>query len=142
MSRFICFLDGKFFEFSTVTETPVTTLMSEDEFVTYYHQQYGEMAADMPGPMGMFGRMDRAKQQGTSDLDDDRDVEAWLKASTRNYYAKGNPSGQTKWPGLEAFKAEWFDDAGSTEEVYVLTDRLRGAQDLEGRVQKRIEDAK
>ncbi len=61
MPRYICHLDGKFFEWSTVVEAPVTIAVTRDQFTEYYQQEYGRAnMGDLPD------RMDRAEKTSCS----------------------------------------------------------------------------
>lgn len=44
MPRYICHHDGKFFEWSTVVDAPVTHAMTREEFEEHYRFQYGQSA--------------------------------------------------------------------------------------------------
>lgn len=67
MGRFICHLDGKFFEWSTVVDAPVTYLMEEAEFLAYQRNEYGDRYADSE----LDTRMERARVKGTSSMLDE-----------------------------------------------------------------------
>jgi hypothetical protein len=135
MGRFVCHLDGKFFEFSTVVDAPVTDLMSEEEFIDYYTRLYGEMAAESDHRDGMRARMQRARENGTSSMlpgDNDGGIEEFLKSNMFAHYGTYNEDTDDhvidKWPGLEGFKREWFSD--SDEPVVQLKDLDREGHDV------------
>lgn len=44
MPRYICHHDGKFFEWSTVVDAPVTHAMTREDFEEHYRFQYGREA--------------------------------------------------------------------------------------------------
>lgn len=61
MPRYICKINNKYFEWSTVVDAIVTDLMTLDEFKEYYQQQYGkEGMRDLPD------RLERVESKGTS----------------------------------------------------------------------------
>lgn len=61
MPRYICYYDGKFFEWSTVVDAPLTEAMCATEFREYYAFQYGQQSLD-----GLEQRMKRAIETGSS----------------------------------------------------------------------------
>ena len=62
MSRYICHHDGKFFEWCTIVDAPVTSAMTRQEFEEYYRDEYGRRAmSDLPR------RIERAIEKGTSE---------------------------------------------------------------------------
>lgn len=127
--RFICHHDGKFFEFSSIVESPVTTLMSREEFENHYCRMYGEISRDDPGALGMKDRMDRAERNGVSDLDwmpENGGLEPWLRMMTLNHYNEVNPNGQHEFPGLEGFLKEWFGHDDGEGDIVQLEDMARG----------------
>jgi hypothetical protein len=67
MGRFICHLDGKFFEWSTVVDAPVAYLMEEAEFVAYQQADHDKHYVENELP----ARMARARSKGTSSMLDD-----------------------------------------------------------------------
>lgn len=128
-------LDNKYFEFSSVVEAPVTGLMTEEEFVEHYTRMYGELQANDPSENGMRARMERARLYGTSSLvgGPNKDgIEEWLKGETLNTYGdydeeleeKTGDGYVSKWPGLEAFKQEWFGEDDDSDEVVGLRDKV------------------
>jgi hypothetical protein len=118
MPRYVCSLDGKFFEFSTVVEAPVTGLMDEAEFREYYAGVYGELKAANPGAEGLDARIDRARAFGTSSLmrRPGDTFEQWLEGNTRNTYPLG-------FPGLVKWKADSFVADDSHDPVETLRER-------------------
>lgn len=61
MPRFICKLEGLYFEWSTIVDAPVTRGMTLDEFRAYYRDEYGR------GDMELLGeRLARVEATGTS----------------------------------------------------------------------------
>lgn len=60
MGRYILKLDDKYCEWSTVTDSPRTNLMSLEKFRKYYRDEYG---AD--GMSQLQQRMDRVEKTGT-----------------------------------------------------------------------------
>ncbi len=61
MPRYICKLDGLYFEWSTVVDAPVTHGMTLDEFTAYYKQEYGRSGAPQ-----LAERLVRVEEKGTS----------------------------------------------------------------------------
>lgn len=118
MPRYVCCLDNKFFEFSTVVEAPVTSLMCEAEFREYYERIHGELRTNQPGAEGLDARMDRARKYGTSSLmrAPNQTFEDWLEGQTLNTYPRGFP-GLAKWQELN------FVDDDSAEPVDSLRER-------------------
>lgn len=117
MPRYVCCLDGKYFEFSSVVEAPVTGLMDEAEFREHYTRLYGEMKANDPGAEGLEARMLRARIYGTSSLMlDGRTFEQWLEGQTLNTYRRG-------FPGLAKWKVDNFVDDDSSEPIESLRER-------------------
>lgn len=129
MPRFVCHHDGKFFEFSTVVESPVSALMTREEFENYYTRTYGELERDNLGALGMKDRMARAEANGVSDLDwfpAHGGLEPWLRSQTLNYFTKGNPNKVTKFPGLQGFMDYWFGHDDGEGDIVQLEDMNRG----------------
>lgn len=61
MGKFIMHHEGRFFEWSTVSDAPATDPMGAQAFVDYYRTQYG-----VSGLSGLETRMQRAIDKGTS----------------------------------------------------------------------------
>ena len=61
MPRYICHYGGKFFEWSTVIDAPLTEEMSAAEFRKYYAFQYGQRSLN-----DIEQRMKRAVETGSS----------------------------------------------------------------------------
>lgn len=61
MGKFIAKIDGKYLEWSTVVDAPVTYGMTLEEFEDYYRQQYGEQ-----GMRGLPDRLARVETKGSS----------------------------------------------------------------------------
>lgn len=61
MGTLICHLDGMFFEWTTMSDAPVTYGLSREEFEAYYRDEYGRS-----GMEGLPRRIERAIQFGTS----------------------------------------------------------------------------
>lgn len=118
MPRYVCSLDGKFFEFSTAMEAPVTGLMNEAEFRDYYVGVYGELKTNDPGAEGLDARIDRARAFGTSSLmlRPGDSLEQWLEVNTRTTYPLG-------FPGIVKWKADSFVDGDSSGPVDTLRER-------------------
>ena len=121
MGRIICYMDGRFFEFSTVAEGAVTSLMSEEEFIEYSDQMYGETYRTFELP----ARMERAKERGNSDMVGAYPtLEEFLKMNTLNSTNQCRCVGDDgellddledckvdHWPGLHAWAVEtWGQD--------------------------------
>jgi hypothetical protein len=64
MGRMIAKFGGKYCEWSTVVDAPVTYLMEKDDFVDYIRQEYGKT-----GLVELPQRMERVELNGTSSLD-------------------------------------------------------------------------
>ena len=64
MPTFIVKLAGKYLEWSTIVDAPVTNGMTLDEFREYYREWYGRAA--LPG---LDERLARVEQTGTSNRD-------------------------------------------------------------------------
>lgn len=63
MPRYICKIEDKYFEWSTIVDAPVTYGMTLEEFTQYYREEYGEQGMrDLPE------RMERVEAKGTSAL--------------------------------------------------------------------------
>lgn len=63
MPRYICYHEGLFFEWSTISDSPGSAAMLPHEFNEYYRNEYGRIEADN------FGRrISRAIQYGTSSI--------------------------------------------------------------------------
>jgi hypothetical protein len=62
MPRYVCHHEGRYFEWSTVVDSPVTPAMSREEFAEYYKGEYGrrDFEADFEA------RVERAEKNGTS----------------------------------------------------------------------------
>lgn len=61
MPRFIVRLEGRYFEWSTVVDSPITAPMTREEFAAYYREEYGRSA------MTEFEeRMVRVEERGVS----------------------------------------------------------------------------
>lgn len=122
MSRIVCCISGSywgqegdaFFEFSTNTDTAVTGVMPEQEFVEYSTRMYGEFYAESEGSDGMAARMKRARERGASyQIGDFQTLEEFLKGMTLNTYRDG-------WPGMEKFiEDNWHaeDEPGSEDTI-------------------------
>lgn len=117
MPRYVCCLNNKFFEFSSVVEAPVTGLMTEKEFREYYQHLYGEIKTNDSGAEGLDARMERARKYGTSSLMlNGRTFDQWLEGQTLNTYKH--------WPGIDKWKADYFEWAGEDDQpVDTLRDR-------------------
>ncbi len=63
MPRFICKLEEKYFEYSTIVDAIVTDCMSIDEFIDYYYFQYGHGANVVTD---LTNRLKRVEMIGTS----------------------------------------------------------------------------
>lgn len=63
MPRYICHYAGKFFEWSTVVDAPVSSAMGAKEFCDYYAAEYGKRSLD-----GLSERMERAVKTGCSSM--------------------------------------------------------------------------
>ena len=63
MPRYIGKIDGRYFEYSTVVDAPVTVLMGLEEFKAYYLAEYGRCTFD-----GLEERLARADTKGTSSM--------------------------------------------------------------------------
>ena len=61
MPRYVCKLDGLYFEWSTVVDAPVTHGMTLSEFEAYYRDKYGS-----DGFARLPDRLMRADRKGTS----------------------------------------------------------------------------
>ncbi len=61
MPRYICKLKGKYFEWSSVVEAPITSPMALKEFKVYYLKEYGVI-----NYKGLKHRLERVEKQGTS----------------------------------------------------------------------------
>ncbi|MGR3218496.1 MAG: hypothetical protein ACUZ8H_01580 [Candidatus Anammoxibacter sp.] len=61
MPRYVCKHRGKYFEWSSVVEAPVTIAMALNDFKVYYLEEYGRM-----GYTGLKWRLERVEKQGTS----------------------------------------------------------------------------
>jgi hypothetical protein len=61
MARTIAEFGGKYLEWSSVVDAPVTYLMSREEFLTYLTEEYGRA-----GVLDFETRMARVDAQGTS----------------------------------------------------------------------------
>jgi hypothetical protein len=60
MPRYICKINDKYFEWSTIVDDMVTDLLTWDEFVEYYKSEYQCTPEDR--------RMNRVKLKGTSSM--------------------------------------------------------------------------
>ncbi len=131
MPRVVCYLDGKYFEFTTVAEGPCSDLMSEEEFVQHYTRLYGEMAAESPHYDGMRTRMERAREFGHSQRigGDPETLEDFLRGEMGEYrtYNEETEDFDDNWPGMEKFKADWFSDGEG--EITQLDDPLHKSVD-------------
>lgn len=66
MGRFIVKLGGKYLEWSTVVDAPVTSGMTFEEFKEYYREEYGRKS------MGdLARRLERVERTGTSAFEDE-----------------------------------------------------------------------
>ena len=63
MPRYICKLDGLYFEWSTVVDAPVTPGMTLPEFEAYYRDEYGRSEFPL-----LAERLARVEATGTSSL--------------------------------------------------------------------------
>lgn len=61
MPRYVCKLDGLYFEWSTVVDAPVTCGMTLTEFEAYYRDEYGYSGAPR-----LAERLVRVAEKGTS----------------------------------------------------------------------------
>jgi len=61
MGRFICKLEGKYFEYSTIVDAPITRPMTLERFSAYYRDEYGAS-----GSQDFAERLARADAKGTS----------------------------------------------------------------------------
>ena len=61
MGTCIMKLDGRYLEWSTIVDAPVTELMTLEEFETHYRYQYGQEGMD-----GLPRRMKRVEDRGNS----------------------------------------------------------------------------
>ncbi len=61
MPRYIAKLEGKYFEWSSVVESPVTKAMTLDEFKEYYKIRYGTSSME-----DLKNRLSRVEKQGVS----------------------------------------------------------------------------
>jgi hypothetical protein len=115
MPRVVCYLDGKYFEFTTVAEGPCTDLMSEEEFTEHYTRLYGEMAATSDHFDGLRARMARAREYGHSQRigGDPKTLEEFLQSNMGEYrkYNEATDDFDDHWPGMEEFKRQWFSDS-------------------------------
>lgn len=66
MGRFICKLEGKYFEYSTVVDAPITEPMTLAELEDYVREEDGRT-----GLSALPGRLARCEAKGTSARDDD-----------------------------------------------------------------------
>jgi hypothetical protein len=62
MPRYVCQYNGRWFEWSTVVDAPVTFGMTREEFIDYYNNEYSGRDLE--------SRMERAEQKGTSSMMD------------------------------------------------------------------------
>lgn len=63
MPRYVCKLDGLYFEWSTIVDAPVTHGMTLDEFKAYYREEYGRSGLD-----ALALRLERVEAVGTSSV--------------------------------------------------------------------------
>jgi len=63
MPRYVCKLDGLYFEWSTVVDAPVTPGMTLPEFEAYYRDEYGRSGFPL-----LAERLARVEATGTSSL--------------------------------------------------------------------------
>jgi len=64
MARFIVKIEGKYCEWSTIMDAPVTYLMTKNKFEEFYKEEYGnQRMRDLPE------RMERVKKTGCSAMD-------------------------------------------------------------------------
>jgi len=66
MPKYICKLDGMYFDWSTVVDAPVTYGMTLAEFKRYYRERYGSHDMDADDDAGFKARMKRVEAKGTS----------------------------------------------------------------------------
>lgn len=133
MARIICYLDDKFFEYTTVADGPCSDLMSEQEFREYSLRMYGEIYMLDPGPDGFEDRIHRAKKFGHSRSlpNDHKTLEDFITANMgeyRTYNEQTDDFVLDKWRGMEAFKKEWFSE-DTDEPVVKLGDPLHKTLD-------------
>lgn len=64
MGRYLVEFGGKYLEWSSVSDAPVTCLMDGDELKRYIQQEYGRV-----GLCELPGRMERIERYGISALD-------------------------------------------------------------------------
>ena len=68
MGRYICELNGLYFEWSSIVDAPVTTGMDLEEFIDYYRETYGKSSID-----DLYKRLRRVEEKGTSAIEYDLD---------------------------------------------------------------------
>lgn len=66
----ICHHEGWFFEFSNVSDTPATLIMTREEFDEFCRVEYGQQYMEREHPR----RMERALATGSSSLDKNEDI--------------------------------------------------------------------
>lgn len=66
MPKYICKLEGMYFEWSTVVDAPTTYGMTLEDFTAYYRERYGSHDMDAPDDAGFAARMRRVEAKGTS----------------------------------------------------------------------------